>query len=167
MEGELFHRMYASKTMNSGRSRVDRFMLRTPSIGVTTRVASSLRRSAGVKRISWLVLTLGLVVPSVASADGFEQAFSELVGATPITAHTPTCLRRGRTDGTLGAADFLSFCLQLDSPLRPEQYFDTSMPSHLSAVRSASNFVSGNQELLQDHDQLDGRRTSARHLERL
>ena len=120
-------------------------MLWRVSIGVTTRVASSLRRSAGVKRISWLVLTLGLFVPSVASADGFRAGFFGTGGSHSNNgSHSNMFAGQNRWD--TGAADFLSFCLQLDSPLRPEQYFDTSMPSHISAyeVRAISYLATKN-----------------------
>jgi hypothetical protein len=97
--------------------------------------------ASGVKRIVWCVFSLGLLVPSAASADGFTATFAGTglgAGVSGYNGGSSFNVFAGQIRWDAGVDEFLSFCLQLDSPLQPEQYFDTSMPSHISAYEAAS-----------------------------
>jgi hypothetical protein len=116
-------------------------MLLPHDIGATGRVALLLRRSVGVKKIAACVLALGLLIPSAASADGFSATFAGTglgAGVSGYSGGSYFNVFAGQIKWDAGVDEFLSFCLQLDSPLKPEQYFDTSMPAHISAWEAAS-----------------------------
>lgn len=94
-----------------------------------------------MKKIAAFVFALGSLVPSAASADVFTATFAGTgLGAGvkgSVNGHRFNTFA-GQIRWDAGLDDFLSFCVQLESPVREWQRFDTSMPAHISAYEAAA-----------------------------
>jgi hypothetical protein len=92
-----------------------------------------------VKRLAAIALAL-VTLPSVASADSFSANFVGTglgSGVSGYNGKTYFSVFAGQLKWDAGVDDFLSFCLQLDSPVQYKQDFLTSMPEHISATEAA------------------------------
>jgi hypothetical protein len=92
-------------------------------------------RSLGLKRLAAIALVL-VTLPSVASADSFSANFVGTglgAGVSGYNGKTYFNVFAGQLkwDAT-GVDDFLSFCLQLDSPLQYKQDFVDGTSDHIS-----------------------------------
>jgi hypothetical protein len=82
-----------------------------------------------------------LFLPSVASADSFSASFVGTglgAGVKGSYAGGSFNVFAGQIEWSTGLDSFLSFCLQLDSPLQTTQQFESSVPGHISASDHAS-----------------------------
>jgi len=108
-------------------------------VGVTKECRTSIgvgsERSLGLKRLAAIALVL-VTLPSVASADSFSANFAGTglgSGVSGYNGNTYFSVFAGQLKWDAGVDDFLSFCLQLDSPLQYKQEFSSTMPGHISA----------------------------------
>lgn len=92
-----------------------------------------------MNRIALLVCSL-LVLPAVANADPFSATFGGAVSGTTVQGtFVSNGVRKsfnvfaGQLLWETDVDKFLSFCLQLDSPLLKEQQFVESTPTHISS----------------------------------
>ena len=106
-------------------------------IGVTTRVAPSLRRSAGLTRIASFVFALFLTLPAVASADAINMDFTGTGKGAAVNISGIGTVFAGELKWTLdGAADILTLCVDLDNWLGDPQKANAEAITNLTGASS-------------------------------
>jgi hypothetical protein len=105
-------------------------------IGVTTRVASSLRRSVGVKKLfGSFVVVSALLVPSVTSADVISMDFTGTGKGAGVNIQGIGTVFAGELTWTLdGATDIMSFCVDLHNWLGDPQQADAKAITDLTGA---------------------------------